>query len=462
MHRPRPTRLAALALALATAFAATGCGTGSLAPGRTRVEPADTLTMWTFKQTHVAALEQAAAAFRRQTGVTVTITAYTPDDAFSSKLESAAATGQLADVIEVHAGGEDRTLGGAQIADDLSKDFTSAQLAAFLPGTAEAGRITPAVQQASLAPQATDPGVRVGQLFSVPLTAGTFGIVYADRAQLTAAGLDPAHPPTTWQQFVAWLAAVHRHDPRHGGLTVGLRTSSTAFQWLLEPLAYADLGAQRYHALFGKNPDTDWAGPDGQAVLRLYDQITPYWQPGTQSLGIDDADRAFAQGKAAFDLGGTFTLASVRQDGMRADQVVAFPVPAPAGGAARTLRLAPIALTGLTVTTSSPHKAAALAWIRFLTSPQQAAAFARASLDLPATDLGAATANVVGPQAAALEQAFGPPGPDTYTPNDTTFKPPAEDDEQLGDVLVRLSPLRESTAAAAARQLGTLTTDDWK
>jgi multiple sugar transport system substrate-binding protein len=456
--RRAPLTIAAVATALATA----GCGTGSLAPSHARSEPANTISMWTFKQTHVNALEQAAAAFRKQTGITVRITAYTPDDTFSSKLESGAATGSLADVVEDHAGGEDRTLGSAGIAVDLARDFTPKQRAAFLPGTAGTGLITEAQYQASKAPEATDPGVKVGQLYSVPMTAGTFGIVYANRSELLAAGLDPAHPPTTWQQFIDWLAAVHGKDSRHGGLTVGLQSTSTAYQWLLEPLAYAYLGADRYQQLFGKDPAKGWNTPDGRRVLALYNQITPYWQPGTQSLAIDDADRDFAQGKAAFDLGGTFTLSSVQEDGMNADNVVAFPAPPAAGGALRTLKLAPVGLTGLSLSTTSPHPAQALEWMRFLTSRQEAAAFARASLDLPATDLGASTAAAVGPHVAALERVFGRPGPNTYVPNDTTFMAPAHDDEKSGDALVQMSPLRELSPAAEARQLGTLTADFWK
>ena len=40
-----------------------------------------------------------------------------------------------------------------------------------------------------------------------------------------------------------------------------------------------------------------------------------------------DADRAFAQGKSAFDIGGTFTLAAIQQEGMKASDLIAFGLP---------------------------------------------------------------------------------------------------------------------------------------
>lgn len=463
MSVSRPgVRTWAASLAAAAVFATAGCGTGSLRPSHPHQEPPNTLTMWTFKQTHVDALEAAAAAFKKQTGITVKVSAYTPDDTFSSKIQSGAATGYLADVIEDHAGGEDFTYGGAGIAADLAPLLPKGWQQDYLPGTADTGLVTDRVYQNSLSAQASDPGVKVGQVFSVPLTAGTFGIVYANRKALTAAGLDPDHPPTTWEQWMGWLKATHAADPQHGGVTIGLQDSSTAFDWLLEPMAYAYLGKQKYEALFGKDDAANWSGAGGQAVLKVYDEITPYWTPGTQTLGIDDADRAFAQGKSAFDIGGTFTLSSVQQDGMDPDDVVAFPVPGSAHGAIKDLKMAPVALTGLSVSATTSNRAAALKWVEFLTAPAQAAAFAKSALDLPGTDLGPDAAAVVGPHMAALEGVFGAAGPDTWNPIDTTFMAPSYDPTQVGDVVEQMSPLKSRSPASAAHGVGVVIDNSWK
>jgi multiple sugar transport system substrate-binding protein len=432
----------------ALALVATGCGGGGGSGGGT------TLSMWTFKQTHVKALEAAAAQFKARTGITVNVTAYTPDDTFTSKVQSAAASHDVADVLEVHAAGEDRVLGGAGIVSDLAPDVNDQYKSRFLKGTADAGLITDQVYQDSLKPKATDPGVHKGQLYSVPFTAGTFGIVYASKPLLRAVGIDPSTPPASWQEMISWLRATHDRDPRTGGITVGLKSSSTGFDWALEPLAFGLLGKQDFQALYGTDRAKAWGSPDGQRVLDLYDQLTPYWMAGTQTLGIDDADRAFAQGKAAFDIGGTFTISAIQQNGMSADDILSFPIPPAQGSAVGALKLSPIALTGLSVSAQTADRAAALKWVDFLTQKEQAGAFAQAALDLPGTDLGADAAKLVGPYLSAMEGAFGT-GANAYDPSATTFKGSTWDIEAAGDILVKMSPLKELDPAAANAQLGT-------
>ena len=125
-----------LVVVAALAVVTTACGGGSGSGDGT------TLTMWTFKQTHVKALQAAAAAFKSKTGITVDISAYTPDDTFTSKVQSAAASHNVADVLEVHAGGEDRVLGGAGIIGDLAPDVNDQYKSRFLKGNADTGLIT--------------------------------------------------------------------------------------------------------------------------------------------------------------------------------------------------------------------------------------------------------------------------------------------------------------------------------
>ncbi|MET0236643.1 MAG: extracellular solute-binding protein [Kibdelosporangium sp.] len=421
-----------------------------------------TLEMWTFKQTHVKPLEAAAAGFRQQTGITVKVTAYTPDDTFKSKIMSAASTRNLADVMEVHAAGEDFVLGGSGILADLSGNVSDAWKGRFLKGTADAGLVSEDRYQRSTKPKAADAGIKQGQLFSVPFTTGAFGIVYASRAKLTAAGLDPAKPPATWAEFVSWLRATSAKDPQAGGLTLGLKASSTGFNWALQPLAYAYLGKERYQALFGKDAGKAFGGPDGEKVLALYDQLTPYWTPGTQTLGIDEADRAFAQGKSAFNIGGTFTLAAIQQEGMKAGDLITFGLPAAEGGSVSRLKLAPLALTGLSMSAQTKQSEAVIKWMDYLTTADQAGAFAKASLDLPGADLGDKAAELLGPELAALQKTFGTPGPDTYDAFDTTFQSPAYDPVVAGDSLIKMSPLKQESAAATNRRLGTIIADSWK
>jgi multiple sugar transport system substrate-binding protein len=449
-------RLGSALAAIVLLVSGAACSSTSAAGGAT------TLRMWTFKQTHVKALQAAADGFKQQTGITVNVSAYTPDDAFKAKLQSSAATKDIADVLEVHAQGEDFVLGGAGILADLTQPVDANWKRRFLPGTADAGLVTDAVYQRSLKPKAPEAGVKAGQLFSIPFTAGTFGIVYASKTKLLAAGLDPTRPPATWSELLSWLGTLKAKDAQTGGLTLGLKVSQTGFNWILQPLAYAYLGKAKFEKLFGQDAGSAFGGPDGQRALELYDQLTPYWTPGSQTLGIDDADRAFAQGKSAVLVGGTFTLAALQQDGMNLDDVLAFGLPAAPGGAVTKLKLAPIALTGLAMSSQTQHQDDVIKWMNYLTSTEQAGAFAQGSLDLPGTDLGGNADKLLGPKLAALESVFGADGPDTYNPGVTTFHGPTYDDILAGDALVKLSPLRETSPAQTNAALGTLIANSWK
>ncbi|HEX3786078.1 MAG TPA: extracellular solute-binding protein [Pseudonocardiaceae bacterium] len=452
----RGRRVLCLVAAVAAGLAGlAGCG------GASSTGAGTTLTMWTFKQTHVKALQDAAASFKAKTGISVTITAYTPDDTYTSKVQSAAATHSLPDVLEVHAAGEDFTFGAAGLLTDLTPDVDAAWKSRFLSGTADAGLVTEQIYQASRNPKSTHDGVKQGQLFSIPFTAGTFGVVYANKAKLKAAGLDPSAPPKTWEQLLSWFRATDIKDPVDGGVTLGLSDSSTGLDWLMEPLAYSYLGKARYQALFGQNSAQDWGSPTGAQVLSLYNEITPYWSPGDQTLSIDNADLAFAQGKSAFDVGGTFTMASLQQDGMDPNNVVALGLPSAANGAVNDLKLAPTALTGLAISSQTKNSGAALQWLNYLTTEAQAGKFAQTSFDLPATNLGANASKDVGPYLSSLEAVFGT-GDNAFNSADNTFQSPTWDIQKAGDIVIKMSPLKQASAATVNTQLGAYNTDSWK
>jgi multiple sugar transport system substrate-binding protein len=416
------------------------------------------VTMWTFKRTHVAALEQVATEFKAKSGISVKVEAFTPDDVFTSKIQSAAQTGDLPDVLELHAGGEDLRVGGAGLLGDLAADFPAAAQQRFLPNTRSAGLVT----EGNRSTLEELKNAKVGSLFSVPFTAGTFGIVYGNREKIQAAGLDPDKPPRTWEEFIGYLQATTKTDPKQGGLSLGLKVSQTGFNWIYQQLAFAYLGQARFQQLFDKDPGQGFAAPDGLQTLRLYQQLSPYWIPGVSALDIDEADVAFAQGKSAFNVGGTFTLAFLAQNGMAPEKLVTFPIPPASGGKVSDLRLAPLALTSLSVSAKSKNRAEAVRWIDHLTSPEGSGAFAKASLDLTATDLGAQADALLGPKLAALQQYFTGPAESTYDAGNRSFLPPDYDEVQVGDPLLKFSPLGETDPAATAAQLDKVFAAMWK
>ncbi|MFB9184915.1 ABC transporter substrate-binding protein [Dactylosporangium sucinum] len=409
-----------------------------------------TLTMWTFKQSHVKALQKVAEGFAKETGITVKVEAYGPDDAYVTKVQAAAQTRNLPDLFEVHTTGDDFTFGAAGLLTDLQKDVDDAWLNSYLPQVRKDGSVTDEYYQKSLAQDAKTKGIQLGQRYSVPLTVGTFGIVYANKRRLADAGVTSA--PTTWEQFIEVLGKVKAKYPDNGGVTVGLKAPTTGLEWFLQPMAYGMLGPDKFRALWGKDKASNFSSPTGVRVLETYGKITPYWTPGTQSLDIDAADLSFVQGKSTFDIGGTFTLAFLAQNGFDAGNVLTFPVPAPADGAVKDLSLAPFTLTGMSVSATTKNRAGAIQWLRYLAKADVSATFAKEALDVPPTDLGADPSAAVGPALGAMIKAFGS-GPSAYNPGDTSYRPNAYDGPTVASVLMDYSPLQQRSAADAAAEM---------
>jgi ABC-type glycerol-3-phosphate transport system substrate-binding protein len=448
----RARRSLAMLVAVATAVAIAGCsGSGNSPSGKT-------LVMWTFKQSHVKALEEVAKGFTKDTGIAVTVQAVTPDDAFLTKVQAAAKTGDLPDLLEVHTNGDDLTFGAAGLLTDLANDVDSTWLNSYLAQVRVDGTVTDQYYKSSQAKDSTLKGIKLGQRFSVPLTIGTFGIVYANKKRLADAGVTSA--PKTWDEFVADLGKVKQSAPDNGGISLGLKAPSTGLEWFMQPMAYGLLGAQSFHALWGKDNSTNFSSPTGTRVLETYGQVTPYWMPGTQTLDIDGADLAFAQGKSSFDIGGTFTLAFLAQNGFDPANVLTFPVPAPANGAVQNLSLAPFTLTGMSVTATTKNRSAAIDWLKYLTKKDVAAQFAKAALDLPPTDLGSDPSAAVGPALGSMISAFGS-GASAYNPGDTTYRPDAYNSGDVGAVLMNFTPLHTESAAQTGGKLTTIINSYW-
>ncbi|MBB5078820.1 ABC transporter substrate-binding protein [Nonomuraea endophytica] len=455
-HHFGTAKLAAVAVATALSLSAlTACGGG----GSGGSGSSGALEMWTFKQSHVAGLQAAAADFEKSAGVKVKIEAYTPDDAFATKIQSSAKTGDLPDVMETHSDGEDLGFGASGIAAELTSVVNDAWLARYPETVRTSGYVDAAKFKESQDDGSKMHGVKQGARHSVPFTIGTFGIVYANKKMLTDAGI--ARPPATWAEFVEALKATHAKDAKNGGLALGLKVPDTGITWLAQPLAYSMLGRSGYEALFGKDKAANWSSPNGVKVLQAYDQVTPYWMPGTQTLGIDEADQAFAQGKAAWLVGGTFTLAFLGQNGMKPDDVYAFGLPGDAAGKVPDPALGPLALTSLILSATSKQPENAKKWMEYLSQPEVAAKFSKASTDLPATELGAESSSIVGPALASLLDSFKGTPEGTYDPRRREFFPPGYKQDKAGAILVDMSPLKKVTPEQTGQKLTELTESFW-
>jgi multiple sugar transport system substrate-binding protein len=137
-------------------------------------------------------------------------------------------------------------------------------------------------------------------------------------------------------------------------------------------------------------------------------------------------------------------------------------VPAAEGSQVPALKYEPSPLVSAGVSATTKNRAQAVQFIQFLTSKDQAALFAKTSIDLPATDLGAA-ASTLSPQLAAAIGTFGPSGGTTFSPNDFSADPGAGSGTATSGTAESLAKLvnKETTPDALAKQLTDLYAKAW-
>jgi multiple sugar transport system substrate-binding protein len=398
-------------LAKSAAAAATVSGAGALADltqlGTAGAAPVAatsnvTLTMWTWKVFHVPAWKAVAKAFQAQTGISVTVAAYQPDDLYKTKLASAAASKSLPDIISYWS--TDWTPAASGWWMDLTGQVKPS---VYLPGTYDTGSlITPTQYAAWAADPKTNKArltLKVGHTYSVPALAGSPNFMFFNKTMRKKAGLNPDQAPATFEELIADLKAITKSG--QPGFAAGVKNHDVPYFWILNPAYLQFVGQQ---ALQDQN--TGWAklnNPQFVHMLDLFKELGAdrLWVPGVTQIDIDPADSYFASSRSSLDVGGTYSRAAILQLGMPADNILTFNVPGPQGSVIKKFVNAAFSLIDMGVNPASQHKAEAVQWLNFATGPTGAAIFAKVAGDLPAAQLKADPA-IVGPSVASLLSFF--------------------------------------------------------
>ncbi|MFE3140054.1 hypothetical protein [Streptomyces scopuliridis] len=169
---------------------------------------------------------------------------------------------------------------------------------------------------------------------------------------------------------------------------------------------------------------------------------------------------AFAQGKASFDIGGTYTLAFLAENGYDADNLMTFPVPPPKDATIPDLQLSPFSLTGLSITRTSDKKDDALRWLEFLSRDDVAADFGKQALDVPPNDLDTNQSEALGPVLNSMEAAFGS-GKNSYNAGYTAYRPSLYDPGKVGAVLAQFTPLKSRDAESTGARMSSMMKSYW-
>jgi ABC-type glycerol-3-phosphate transport system substrate-binding protein len=358
------------------------CGGGSASS-----TSSTTLSMWTWKEAHVAGLQAIAADFKAQTGITVNINAYQPDDTYRTKITTAAQTGNLPDIVSYWSGSQ-WDLAASGILSNITGQVDASWQSQFLPNTYTKTSVYPQQTYTTCQkdPKCTYKNVKVGQVYSVPYVAGQAYFIYANKSILQKAGLNVNTIPSNAEQWLSMMETVKSKTGTPGVVT-GAMSTGPLDMWLYRPLLMTSCGVSTYDAIFdGKD---SFANPCSMRVFNWIDQLAQnkLWMPGILQTDINPADQAFSQGKAAFDIGGTYTLSYLLQQGMKASDIMTFPVPALQGSVYPQLQVGVEALIDAGITASSPHQQEAMQFLKFMTQPTEMEKFAKTAGDLPAVKI---------------------------------------------------------------------------
>jgi ABC-type glycerol-3-phosphate transport system substrate-binding protein len=417
------------------------------------------LSMWTWKVFHVPGLQKVADAFQASTGVKVTVNAYNPDDAYRTKLATAAQSGGLPDIVSYWSTGQwDLASAGKLV--ELTDKIDDKWKSNFLKGTYDRSSVfpqtgSPSVDACQKDPKCTYKNIKAGQVFSVPMLAGQAFFVYGNKAILKDAGLDPTKPPATTEEWLSMMKTI-KEKTGTAGLVTGVKNADVLHFWVFNPLLITSCGVKTYDNIYNGN-DT-FENPCAMKVLDWFANMgkEDLWMPGILNTDIDPADVAFSQGKAAFDVGGTYTLGFLVAQGMKPEDIMSFAIPPLEGAAIKKLDVSAFSLIEVGVTTESKHQKEALDFIKFLTSPDQMATFALTTNDFPAVKL---TADQVksSPVLAGLVQSMA-----DHSPFDDSKAQLLPDSTKILKIGLQQLITGDTTPAALAKAVQTANLDAWK
>ena len=357
--------------------------------GLQSVYAAEKLTMWTWKLAYMPGFEAVAEAYEKATGVKVEISPFYPDQTYKQKVAAAMSTGSLPDLI--HWWGTNSPEFVEQVVNmkDVMTDEWKAQFypVSFPAVTVSQNNIDNWATEKDLLPYKKN--LKVGDMAGIPLDVGGFYIFYGNKKLIEQAGLDPAQKPADWEEFVQIIKTV-KEKTGVAGLTYGGKFADLWRNWAGVGHFVMANGPEGFAKLLKR--ESKMSDPENVQVVKVLETLAKdeLLQPGILNLTIDDADASFFAGKAAFDLGGSFTMSTLIALGMPAEDVVIYSLPALKGSKQMDWKNNPFTLTMMSVLKDSPAKDDAIGFVKFLNSPEGAALFASGAYTIPAVDLAAA------------------------------------------------------------------------
>jgi multiple sugar transport system substrate-binding protein len=214
---------------------------------------------------------------------------------------------------------------------------------------------------------------------SVPLYGLSYALFY-NKAMFSKAGIKG--PPATWSEFIQDAKLLTKPQSGQWGVAIEGASITENAHWAFI------LSQQQGGSLFNKqNVPTFDTPPNVRAVQFFTDLISKYKVAGPQDAEYSTGTQApsdFANGKAAMIVFQTGTITALAADGMKPSEYgiaqVPLPDPMPPGGKAIESHVAGI---NISIFKNTPHKAAALEFVKFMTSTQEQIKLNKAYTSLP-------------------------------------------------------------------------------
>jgi multiple sugar transport system substrate-binding protein len=356
-------RLISTVVTVLAVTATAACGS-TTAGSSTSPAASKTLTYWASNQGSSLQADQAVlgpelAKFQKQTGVKVNLQVIGWPDLLN-KILGATTSGQGPDVLNI----------GNTWAASLQAT------GAFMPFDASA--LNAIGGQAKFVPTAFATGGAVGKpVTSVPLYGLVYGLYY-NKKMFADAGLKP---PTTWQELQADAKKLTDPGKKQSGMVIegGSYTESVHFAFIF--------GQQNGGQPFDASGKATFTSPGMVAGVKQYVDLVGKDKvvnpSNVQYKNGPEAPGDFAKGKAAMLMSQNNADNTLQADGMKSSDygVVGIPAPSPlpAGGKDVGSFVAGI---NLSIFKNTKNQAAALQFVKFMTSPQE-----QVILDKPFTAL---------------------------------------------------------------------------
>ena len=362
-----------------------GCGQAGKAVNEVEV--------WHWMTDRQDVFEVLARQYEQQTGIKIKFSLFAPSDAYIQKVIAAAQANVLPDIYGII---DKRSIVASFIkagyVADLTADFQADN------GAWEKALFAKALDNNRF-PDGNADKVKPG-IYGVPIDVMNIQMVY-NRGLLKKAGISKV--PATFREFLTAVDALKR---------VGIAPFVTGFgeTWLVDCFAlnyaFNIMGEDKVMATFrGQVPYTD---PDWIAVFAVFKTMAHEgaFMEGILTKGNKYAEQDFALERAAFALEGSWGVNVYKSMNPDLDYGV---VPLPAVKPQVPMRVWGGAGSSFVVNNASPHKAEAIAFMKWLTAGPQQVFLSRQTNNLPANrEAGTGLPKILGDFAKMMDRSTHP------------------------------------------------------